>query len=245
MGALMPGGSGDGAPWHPCDENTASVLEKAGFAPETVLGELEIDLSGRKNPYSGAQGFALRHGMITVRSMPLNSEKTCRAAFACSEDAHALGYEAFARVCGRIAQLCLRAFALVAYAGDEPVGWLLCVPEKDRRAPARLREALGSLAPSSSRATARPNERLLFAPVRKRLRLLHMQIRTPFRRGAAAAALLERAWDEAGSRGVSAVRASTIDLVNEASLRMAKAAGGYICNAYGVYLRDISTRSRE
>lgn len=227
LGALMHGSLGDGAPWHPSDEKTAPVLEKAGFSPETVLAELEISVSEKKNPYAGAEAFAYRHGKITVRRMPLNSGKTCRAAFVCSEDAQALGYDAFARVCGRIVQLCRGAFALIAFAEDEPVGWILCVPEKGRR-------YLGQ-----------KQERSLCAPEKNRLRLLHMQIRTPHRRGPAAAALLERAWNEAAAQGVRSVRASTIDLDNEASLRMAKAAGGRVCHAYGVFLCGNSPETCE
>ena len=227
LGALMPGGLGDGAPWHPCDEKIAPVLEKAGFSPEIVLAELEISVSDKKNPYAGVEVFAYRHGKITVRRMPLNSGKTCRTAFVCSEDAHAMGYDAFARVCGRIVQLCRGAFALVAFAEDEPVGWLLCVPEK------------------GGRYLAQKQVRSLCMPEKNRLRLLHMQIRTPHRRGLAAAALLERAWEEATAQGVRTVRASTIDLTNEASLRMAKAAGGRVCNAYGVFLCGNSPETCE
>jgi len=202
-GAALDTGS---SPWHPCDASVAPVLEKAGFLPETLLGELEIFLAGRKNPYAGAAGFAMRHGGIIVRRMRLGTEGACRAAYCCCADAHERGYEAFAGMTGRIAQLNRRAFALVAFRGDEPAGWLLCAPEQGR------------------------------------LRLLHMQVPAQYRRGPSAAALLERAWQEALTCGEYA-RASTIDLENGASLRMAMAAGGRIKSVYGIYLCKISPES--
>ena len=148
----------------------------------------------------------MRHGGIIVRRMLLGAEETCRAAYRCCADAHERGYEAFAGMVGRIAQLNRRAFALVAFRGDEPAGWLLCAPEQGR------------------------------------LRLLHMQVPAQYRRGPSAAALLERAWQEALTCGEYA-RASTIDLENGASLRMAMAAGGRIKSVYGIYLCKISPES--
>ena len=90
------------------------------------------------------------------------------------------------------------------------------------------------------RSALRPHAAPRIIALRTRMR---GAMRPENRRGPCAAALLERAWQEAADSGADTVRASTIDLNNESSLRMAKAVGGRIKCAYGIYLCKISPES--
>ncbi|MDO4741327.1 MAG: GNAT family N-acetyltransferase [Eubacteriales bacterium] len=128
LGAALPGSAAQAQPWHP-GRNDALVqaLLREGFLPTTRLLEMAIPIAGRENPYRGAGEWAARRKGLRVCVLPMD-RRACEAAFAASEDAHALGYAAFERVFARCAALERRCRAIVAFEKEQPAGWILFAP---------------------------------------------------------------------------------------------------------------------
>ena len=143
VGPVPPDGSGFGvgvrlpegdacaghAPWSPQNPSYyADLLRACGLREESRLLTLRRPLG--EDPYPGAAAWARRRG-IAVAIRPLGRRDTLEAAWSVCEDARAAGKEAFARVCGRVAELAPDAFAALAFAGAEQnaAAWALCVPE--------------------------------------------------------------------------------------------------------------------
>lgn len=132
IGAALPGSRADSAPWHPAaDDLLVETLRESGMEPKKILLELGLPLTG-ENPYAGAQKWALERQGVRVCAMGA-ARRACEAAFAASQDAQEHGYAAFERIFARCAQIAPKMQAVVAFAKDAPVGWLMYVPGKNGR----------------------------------------------------------------------------------------------------------------
>lgn len=256
IGAALPGSFAHSAPWHPeRDDGLTAALARSGMKAKKHLLELSLLIAGKQNPYRGAEKWAEERSEVRVKALG-RGRRACEAAYAACKEEKARGYDAFEKIFARCGELAPGMETLVAFCEDKAAGWALlvkeqkgpCVPHKRKRpAAAQLWQKIGPQSKEREAALALPaglsaEER---ASNGRSMRVLHMQILPGYRGSCCAAAMLDRAWQEAENFGAERVFVSTIDADNGASLRMARNAGATILADYALFSLGIAPVSAK